>query len=115
MRRWTWALGVTLLLVCTAGAPAADDAVGKKVYAERCSPCHGDTGDGNGPAAAAIKPPPRNFRDPAFWQGRTAAQLKATVRDGRPGTMMSPFAGTLSDAEIDAVVAYVTTFRPAEH
>ncbi len=115
MRLAGWGLVAVLALAAATRAGAADQAVGKKVYAERCSPCHGDTGDGNGPAAAAIKPPPRNFRDPGFWQGRTAAQLKVTVRDGRPGTMMSPFAGTLSEAEIDAVVAYVATFGPAGH
>ena len=114
LRGW-WRLAGALAVASATVAHADDNAVGKKVYAERCSPCHGDSGDGNGPAAAAIKPPPRNFRDADFWHTHTAVQLKATVRDGRPGTMMSPFAGTLSDAEIDAVVAYLSTFRPAEH
>lgn len=115
MALWTWGLVAALMVAGATGAHADDNTVGKKVYRERCSPCHGDAGDGKGPAAAAIQPPPRNFRDPEFWRARTPAQLKATVRDGRPGTMMSPFAGTLSEAEIDAVVAYVATFRPAEH
>jgi high-affinity iron transporter len=104
------------LVAILAGRAQADDAVlGKKVYGERCSPCHGESGGGDGPAAAAIKPSPRNFRDAEFWRARTSAQLRATVRDGRPGTMMAPFAGTLSEAEIDAVVGYLATFRPADH
>jgi high-affinity iron transporter len=105
------------MLAMTRSARAADPdaAVGKRVYAERCAPCHGAGGGGDGPAAAAIAPPPRNFRDPDFWKTRTPAQIRVTVRDGRPGTMMAPFAGTLSDAEIDAVVAYLSTFRPADH
>jgi mono/diheme cytochrome c family protein len=88
--------------------------VGRRVFVERCAPCHGDTGGGDGPAAAAITPPPRNFRDPVFWRGRTEQQLRVVVRDGKPGTMMAPFQGVLSDAEIDGVVAYLQqSFRPS--
>ncbi len=96
-----------------ASVGAADSPRGREVYETRCAPCHGSDGKGDGPAAAAITPPPRNFRDPSFWNGRTAQQLTVTVKDGRPGTLMQPFKGVLSDAEIADVVAYVETFRPA--
>jgi len=86
---------------------------GKAIYDTRCSPCHGMDGAGDGPAAAAITPKPRNFRDRDFWSGRTDTQLHAVVKEGRPGTLMPPFEGVVSDAEIDAVVAYLRTFRPA--
>ena len=89
------------------------DATGKRVYAERCAPCHGDDGTGNGPAAPALEPRPRNFRDAAFWKGRDAEQLRQVVRQGKPGTMMQPFQGVLTDDEIDAVVTFVERFRPA--
>jgi high-affinity iron transporter len=115
VRGLRWLVLAAAVATLGTSARADDVALGKKVYGERCFACHGATGGGDGPAAAAIVPPPRNFHDPVFWRGRTPAQLKLTVRDGRPGTMMAPFAGTLSEAEIDAVVAYVSTFRPAEH
>jgi mono/diheme cytochrome c family protein len=70
-------------------------------------------GAGDGPAAAGIDPKPRNFRDPGFWKGRSAEQLRLVVREGRPGTLMPPFEGILSDAEIDDVVAYLQSFRPS--
>jgi len=92
---------------------AAEPGQGQIVYETRCAPCHGADGAGDGPAAAAITPKPRNFHDPAFWNGRTAQQLRLVVRDGRPGTMMAPFAGALSDAQIDDVVAYLQRFRAA--
>lgn len=98
-----------------AAAHAADAAKGRVVYETRCAPCHGSDGRGDGPAAAAITPPPRNFRDPAFWNGRTPHQLEATVKDGRPGTLMAPFKDVLSQAEIDDVVAYLQSFKPAPH
>jgi mono/diheme cytochrome c family protein len=94
-------------------ASAADPGHGKDIYEVRCSPCHGTSGGGDGPAAVAIVPKPRNFRDPSFWNGRTTQQLRLTVKQGRPGTLMAPFDGVLSDAEIDDVVAYVESFRPA--
>jgi len=103
------ALALSGLLGAPAHAADAPDAgaKGKEIYEIRCAPCHGAEGRGDGPAAAAITPPPRNFRDPAFWRGRTAGQLRLVVQQGRPGTLMAPFAGVLSDAEIDAVVAYL--------
>jgi len=100
------------LALCGSRVPAADD--GKAVYEIRCAPCHGSAGTGDGPAAAALVPKPRNFRDAAFWRGRSRASLKLTVEQGRPGTMMSPFKGVLTDAEIDDVVRYVESFRPAQ-
>lgn len=90
----------------------APSAGGKAIYDTRCSPCHGMDGAGDGPAAAAITPKPRNFRDPDFWKGRTKAQLHLVVKEGRPGTLMPPFEGVVSDAEIEDVVEYLHTFRP---
>jgi mono/diheme cytochrome c family protein len=86
---------------------------GKGIYITRCAPCHGMDGAGDGPAAAAITPKPRNFRDADFWKARTVAQLHLAVKEGRPGTLMPPFEGVVSDAEIDDVVGYLQTFRPA--
>lgn len=104
---------VVALVVLLVVARAAEADPGTKLYAERCSGCHGDDGKGDGPAAAALVPKPRNFRDAAFWQDRKAEDLKAVVHKGKVGTMMPPFAGVLTDAEIDAVVAHVETFAPA--
>jgi high-affinity iron transporter len=107
------AVAVVLAAVTVAGAEQTGRPTGERVYLERCSACHGEHGDGNGPAAAALDPRPQNFRDAAFWRDRSTAQLKQVVRQGKPGTLMAPFEGVLSDEEIDAVVAYLAQFRPA--
>jgi mono/diheme cytochrome c family protein len=105
-------LPLAATLLCAAPALAAEEGErGRDVYEVRCAPCHGSTGAGDGPAAAAITPKPRNFRDPDFWKGRTPVQLRLVVKHGRPGTLMAPFEGVLSEDEIDDVVAYVQTFR----
>ena len=36
---------------------------GRKLFLQNCAVCHGDKGDGKGPAAAALKTPPANFLD----------------------------------------------------
>jgi len=108
-------LVTAVLAVCGLVVPAGaeEPTAGKQVFEIRCAACHGSGGGGDGPAAAAIVPKPRNFQDPEFWRARSTQQLRLVVQKGRPGTLMAPFEGVLSDAEIDAVVAYlVATFRP---
>lgn len=36
---------------------------GKEIYEKKCALCHGDKGDGKGPAAAGLNPKPTNFQD----------------------------------------------------
>lgn len=36
---------------------------GKQIYMKSCSVCHGETGNGKGPAATSLKSPPANFLD----------------------------------------------------
>lgn len=91
---------------------AAEPDLGARLYLERCSPCHGDQGHGDGPTAAALEPKPRNFNDAAFWQGRSIDDLRKIVLGGKPGTMMPPFQGVLTDAEIDAVTQHLRSFEP---
>ena len=94
-------------------AAAADLTTGKRLFEERCSACHGATGGGDGPAAPAITPAPRNFRDPAFWKDHTLDQIRHVVKEGKgASSMMPPFGEVLSDAEIDDVVGWVATFKP---
>lgn len=52
-----------------ATAPASGDAAAKakEIFAQRCTPCHGATGEGDGPASAALDPKPRRFSD-GEWQ-----------------------------------------------
>ena len=110
--RWLLGACALALMVWTRawGADAGDQGV--RLYVERCSPCHGDQGRGDGPTAPALLPPPRDFGDAAFWKGRSIADLRAIVKGGKPGTMMPPFEGVLSDAEIDAVVESLRRFDP---
>ena len=101
-------VALVLASVVHAGELPAD----AQLYADRCSGCHGDGGGGDGPAAAALIPKPRNFHDAAFWHDRSLDQVKTVVTKGKPGTMMPGFEGVLTEAEIDAVARFVRRFDP---
>ncbi len=78
---------------------------GRGLYNEKCWPCHGPTGRGNGPAAAALKPPPADFTDPDLVVARTGSRLYQALTVGVPGTAMAP--QKLSEKEKFDLIAYL--------
>ena len=86
----------------------ADEADGAAVYRQNCVACHGAQADGKGPAAPALRPAPTDFTDEAWWSERTNEQVAASIRTGKPGTPMMPYA-SLSEAELAALVAWLRT------
>ncbi|MEZ4367780.1 MAG: cytochrome c [Kofleriaceae bacterium] len=86
-------------------------------YDRLCLACHGTAGDGQGPAAPWLWPPPRDLTSGRFkWRSTplgaaaTDDDLATTIRHGAPGTSMPAFGDVLADAEIDALVALVRGF-----
>ncbi|PIQ24266.1 hypothetical protein COW36_10540 [bacterium (Candidatus Blackallbacteria) CG17_big_fil_post_rev_8_21_14_2_50_48_46] len=58
-----------------------------------CNSCHGDQGKGDGLAAAALNPKPRNFHANANWKNGTSfAGLYKTLEEGLAGSPMSSYA-----------------------
>jgi mono/diheme cytochrome c family protein len=76
--------------------------VGARIFDERCSPCHGDTGHGDGMLAELLPIRPRNYHADAFEWGTGWDDIAATVRGGRSGVMPA-FEGALSEEEIRSV------------
>ena len=84
---------------------------GKQVFQLTCAPCHGIAGDGKGPAAATLTPEPANFQ---LKQPDTSYLLRV-VREGIPGTAMPAWQRQISEADREAVAAFVRSlFRPAD-
>src|SRR2546428_4030251 len=96
---------------------AAMIARGKDIYTTRCAVCHGDTGDGKGPAGVALPLKPSDFRDKDgvaemrdnYWFWRVSEGGQVEPFKGK-GSAMPPWKGQLSVEERWAVMAYQHTF-----
>lgn len=94
----------------------AQRASGAKLYGKLCSQCHGDKGDGQGPAAPMLQPLPRDFtagkykiRTTPSGTLPTQQDLESIIRKGMPYTAM-PAWPQLSDDEVRDLAYHVKTF-----
>ena len=87
---------------------------GKQVYKTFCTVCHGENGDGKGPAAVALNPKPANYRDAKHMNTLSDQYLHRVVSEGGPAVgksiLMASWKAVLSDQQIRDVVAFVRTF-----
>lgn len=86
---------------------------GQQVYLNQCAGCHGVTGDGAGPAAKYLDPPPRDYRLGKFKFTSTPrgtkprhADLERIIRRGAKGTSMPAFR-FMAKEDVEAVIDYV--------
>lgn len=82
---------------------------GARGFTEHCAGCHGTVGRGDGPAAAALLPVPRDLS--TAWFSDEA--VSRTLWHGVPGSSMPPF-HDLSAGELRGLVAYVQALGPAD-
>jgi mono/diheme cytochrome c family protein len=91
--------------------------MGRTSYMLYCYACHGEEGDGKGPAAYAYWPPPRDFRKTSFkFAGvpegdvPTDDELMRIVLDGLNGTAMLPW--EIPEEDLWLALQYIKTFSP---
>ena len=90
------------------GETAVEPVSGEAVFNANCATCHGEDGQGGGPAAVGLEPPPADFTDGRWVTGDGSLEaIRNTIENGSPGTAMIAWKGTLTDAQIDAVARYV--------
>ncbi len=80
---------------------------GKSIYTTNCINCHGTDGYGDGPIGQQLIPPAANL---TVVGKKSDQELLRIIRNGRPGTAMPPWKGSLSDQDIVDVLSYVRTF-----
>ena len=99
-------LSALVLASPAAMADAASD------YAAQCASCHGATGGGDG---MSLPVAPANFQSAEFWAGTNDANVRAAIKGGGASIGKSPMMPALgagwSDAQLDAMVAYLKTFK----
>ena len=86
------------------GVPArgiGDAARGAPLYAANCQRCHGD---------AKTRGTAVHLANRGFLLVSSDAFLGYAIARGRPGTPMEPWAGKLSDPQIDDIVAFIRAF-----
>jgi high-affinity iron transporter len=130
MKRWLWALTLSLTSTACSG-PDSDlpeayrrldvpevllrspeaRASGRKLFLANCALCHGERGDGHGRRNAGLAKAPANFTDPAWRRGATPRRVFFVIREGLHGTPM-PAWNWLSPDETWELVAHVLSLGP---
>jgi cytochrome c oxidase cbb3-type subunit 3 len=87
--------------------PGADLALGKKVFADNCTTCHGPGGNGNRELGAP------NLTDKIWLYGSDKEAIMQGLQNGRGGVMPA-WQGRLSEPLIKALVVYVYSFGGGE-
>ena len=92
-------------------AGGGDAAAGAALYSTYCASCHGERGEGDGPVAAGLNPKPARHSDGAYMNSLSNDYLTRVIKDGgtavEKSPLMAPWGGTLSDAQIVDVIAFV--------
>lgn len=84
---------------------------GQELFNANCISCHGQQGKGDGLAAAALNPKPRNFHSDQNWvNGRHFPEMFKTLDEGIKGSGMSSFS-YLSVKDRVAILTYVRNFN----
>ncbi len=95
--------------VLTGVFPSAepDPAAGQAIYVEKCLPCHGETGMGDGDNAAALPNPVAQIGNPEVASLATPQEWYTITMNGNLDRFMPPFSGSLNDQDVWNVLAYV--------
>ncbi|MGA7749981.1 MAG: c-type cytochrome [Gallionella sp.] len=80
---------------------------GRIFFMGNCFTCHGVNGDGNGPRAYFITPPPRDFLLETSRQRLNRPVLFEAITNGRLGTNMPAWGKVLNNQEIANVAEFV--------
>lgn len=106
-----------------ANTPAASGAAASEgskearaLFDSLCFTCHGSTGHGDGPGAAALNPKPRTFADVAWQDSVSDEQIKKTIVFGGAAVGKSPMMPAQpqlkgKDDTLAALVKIVREFR----
>jgi mono/diheme cytochrome c family protein len=86
---------------------------GAPLYATYCASCHGPTGDGDGALAQALDPKPVAHSNGAYMNTLSDEHIFKVIKEGGAAVgkapTMAPWGGTLDDAQIRDLVAFIRT------
>jgi mono/diheme cytochrome c family protein len=88
-----------------------DPAQGEAIYTEKCMPCHGVTGLGDGPQADKLSNPAAPIGRPELARSARPVDWFNIVTVGNLDRLMPGFSGSLNDRQRWDVVAYTFTLN----
>lgn len=104
-------LCLTLGAAVSSAETKGDAAKGKVSFENTCVACHGPEGKGDGVAAAALDPKPKDLSDAKLLSTQTDDFLYKVISEGGASVGLSPmmaaWGGVLSEQDIWNVVAYI--------
>jgi mono/diheme cytochrome c family protein len=93
---------------------AADLSAAHDNFNGQCAKCHGESGQGDGPAGASLSVRPRKFTDCARMSKESDDRIFDTIKGGGEAVGLSkempPWGEAFDDNEIKGLVAYVRQF-----
>jgi len=84
----------------------------KSVYDDKCASCHGASGKGDGPAAAALTPSPAPFAK--GLAGKADEWIAKAIKEGGPAVGLAPTmppSSDLTDEQVKGLVAYMKSLK----
>lgn len=117
--RWMVWLAIGVATLPGIAWSAGNAAKGKQKYLEVCAICHGKSGKGDGPTAAALPIKPRDHTDPAYMSKLTDQQIFDVIKRGGEAVgksaIMPKWGPLLNDQQIKDLVAYIRSLaRPTK-
>ncbi|HLX38223.1 MAG TPA: c-type cytochrome [Candidatus Binataceae bacterium] len=108
--------------VATAQTKVSDKARAEaaSIFNDRCAVCHGDKGDGKGPAADSLDPKPINFRDRKWQSSVTNEKIAQVIVYGGPAAGLSASMSANPDLKtrpevVAALVQRIRGLAPRPH
>lgn len=87
----------------------ASVSAGAELYATHCAVCHGETGEGDGPAAAGLATLPANLHEDHV-QALSDGALFYIISHGKPDTLMPAWENVLTEEQRWHVVNFMRAF-----
>lgn len=99
----------TLGALFPAAPPSLQD--GSAIYTEKCAPCHGDEGRGDGPQGLQLSVKVPAFGLPSVGRAAIPSNYFTIVSQGKIENFMPPFSGSLNEQQRWDVVAYALSLH----